>query len=539
MSTATLNETEPLSRRVIGEVSYARLLEQQRVRPHSSVFWHGVRTKRCVVERMRVAHTLHGHEGCVNVVNWSECGQFLISGSDDCALKIWKTHAVGAAPQLLSTLQPGHVRNIFTAHFVPHSNLGRTVSGGLDQLVRLHDVERNVSRTVFAARELVSKIVFVPWQPDCFYTCAYDGLVRFTDLRLPHAPATTTLLSLRDVGCPLQSASQVAFDPVDARQFVLAGGDHRLRVFDVRRVDSARHAFSLSSSVDFESDVQAFSPITPSGVDWGANGLIAATYSGRPALIFDVHRDRVRVLLDAAEIERAAELATMAATSSAGTKRASASADDAAVSLDDAPQRLCMSEGDSPISEVSEDIDSDDEGSDDDDSDDSGRHENSGAGAQQRAAQPTVHVLEPVRARLHGHDNRQTFLKEIAFFNDEFVVTGSDCGHVYFWHIASTDGAPINVVHADDAVVNGVKPHPHLPLIATCGIDSSVKILECGDAVTVDADAISELVDANNRDIRRARETEARFVRFYRSGLAEFIRRHDTDQTDSTGDESS
>ena len=39
--------------------------------------------------------------------------------------------------------------------------------------------------------------------------------------------------------------------------------------------------------------------------------------------------------------------------------------------------------------------------------------------------------LEPVHASLFGHDNRETFLKEIAFFNDDFVVTGSDCGNLF------------------------------------------------------------------------------------------------------------
>lgn len=74
-----------------------------------------------------------------------------------------------------------------------------------------------------------------------------------------------------------------------------------------------------------------------------------------------------------------------------------------------------------------------------------------------------------------GRKNVQTFLKEIATMHDDnFFATGCDSGKIVFWHRDSPD--PIHMVFADQMIVNGVKPHPFTPDIASCGIDSDVKI---------------------------------------------------------------
>eukprot|EP01118_Nematostelium_gracile_P007330 TRINITY_DN2382_c0_g1_i1.p1 TRINITY_DN2382_c0_g1~~TRINITY_DN2382_c0_g1_i1.p1 ORF type:complete len:505 (+),score=119.11 TRINITY_DN2382_c0_g1_i1:48-1562(+) len=82
-----------------------------------------------------------------------------------------------------------------------------------------------------------------------------------------------------------------------------------------------------------------------------------------------------------------------------------------------------------------------------------------------------------------GRRNVQTFLKEISFFaDDSYVTTGSDCGHLFIWEKLS--GKLVQLIKADRSVVNGVAPHPVLPLLATCGIDSTGKIIEAGEEVT-------------------------------------------------------
>lgn len=75
-----------------------------------------------------------------------------------------------------------------------------------------------------------------------------------------------------------------------------------------------------------------------------------------------------------------------------------------------------------------------------------------------------------------GHRNNAT-VKGVNFYGpcSEFIVSGSDCGNVYLWH-RDTEKI-VNFFHADDGgVVNVLEPHPHLPLLATSGLDSDVKL---------------------------------------------------------------
>ena len=47
--------------------------------------------------------------------------------------------------------------------------------------------------------------------------------------------------------------------------------------------------------------------------------------------------------------------------------------------------------------------------------------------------------------------------------------------------------------------MNGVSPHPSLPILATCGIDSSAKIFEPGEKTTFVPRKAEELVHENEQ----------------------------------------
>jgi DDB1- and CUL4-associated factor 6 len=74
-----------------------------------------------------------------------------------------------------------------------------------------------------------------------------------------------------------------------------------------------------------------------------------------------------------------------------------------------------------------------------------------------------------------GHCNVKT-VKDVNFYglNDEYVVSGSDSGHVFIWDRKSTQ--LVNILEGDGEVVNVVTGHPYEPMIAASGIDSTVKI---------------------------------------------------------------
>lgn len=74
-----------------------------------------------------------------------------------------------------------------------------------------------------------------------------------------------------------------------------------------------------------------------------------------------------------------------------------------------------------------------------------------------------------------GHCNIKT-VKDVNFFglNDEYVVSGSDSGHVFMWDRKS--GNLVNILEGDSEVVNVVQGHPYEPTMAVSGIDSTIKI---------------------------------------------------------------
>lgn len=68
----------------------------------------------------------------------------------------------------------------------------------------------------------------------------------------------------------------------------------------------------------------------------------------------------------------------------------------------------------------------------------------------------------------------RTMIKEANFWGNDFVMSGSDCGHVFVWE---RDTAKLcMLLEADQHVVNCLQPHPYLPMLATSGIDYDVKL---------------------------------------------------------------
>lgn len=73
-----------------------------------------------------------------------------------------------------------------------------------------------------------------------------------------------------------------------------------------------------------------------------------------------------------------------------------------------------------------------------------------------------------------GHRNARTMIKEANFWGNDYVMSGSDCGHVFIWNRHS--GELKMLLQADQHVVNCLQPHPTLPILATSGIDYDIKL---------------------------------------------------------------
>ncbi|KAH6620124.1 WD and tetratricopeptide repeat-containing protein [Boeremia exigua] len=74
-----------------------------------------------------------------------------------------------------------------------------------------------------------------------------------------------------------------------------------------------------------------------------------------------------------------------------------------------------------------------------------------------------------------GHCNVKT-VKDVNFFGlqDEYVVSGSDCGNVFVWDRKTAQ--LVNILEGDGEVVNVVQGHPYEPTLAVSGIDHTIKI---------------------------------------------------------------
>jgi len=77
--------------------------------------------------------------------------------------------------------------------------------------------------------------------------------------------------------------------------------------------------------------------------------------------------------------------------------------------------------------------------------------------------------------RYRGAANLRT-IKEVAFLGGDqnLVAAGSDGGRLLLWERRT--GRLLTVARGDYYAVNCIRGHPRLPLLATSGIDSSVKL---------------------------------------------------------------
>ncbi|ELW67243.1 DDB1- and CUL4-associated factor 6 [Tupaia chinensis] len=87
----------------------------------------------------------------------------------------------------------------------------------------------------------------------------------------------------------------------------------------------------------------------------------------------------------------------------------------------------------------------------------------------------TLNIRRPlVKMVYKGHRNSRTMIKEANFWGANFVMSGSDCGHIFIWDRRTAEH--LMLLEADNHVVNCLQPHPFDPILASSGIDYDIKI---------------------------------------------------------------
>ncbi|KAL4657219.1 DDB1- and CUL4-associated factor 8-like isoform X3 [Arapaima gigas] len=127
------------------------------------------------------------------------------------------------------------------------------------------------------------------------------------------------------------------------------------------------------------------------------------------------------------------------------------------------------------------------------------------------------------RRRYKGHRNNAT-VKGVNFYGprSEFVVSGSDCGHIYLWD--KNSARVVQFMEGDKGgVVNCLEPHPHLPVLATSGLDHDVKLWAPTAEAPTGLKGLKELMKKNKRE---RDEDSMRHGDQYDTQLLWFLMRH-------------
>lgn len=140
-------------------------------------------------------------------------------------------------------------------------------------------------------------------------------------------------------------------------------------------------------------------------------------------------------------------------------------------------------------------------------------------------------VAIDMKQRYVGHCNTGTDIKQASFLGQkgEFVASGSDDGRWFIWE--KRTGRLIKMLLGDDAVVNCVQCHPYDSVVATSGIDNTIKIwtptasvpsIVAGGADRPETADILVAMENNQRKLSRNREAILPFEIFERFRMHEF-----------------
>lgn len=199
-------------------------------------------------------------------------------------------------------------------------------------------------------------------------------------------------------------------------------------------------------------------------------------------------------------------------------------------SSSDAEMAAAVSDDDSSEEQDSEDDDDDDD--DDDDMDDSELESSDedeeeaatsfirrGGGFRNSSRREDVELHVPCSSHMNvyrGHCNIKT-VKDVNYFglDDEYVVSGSDSGHLFIWDRKTSN--LVNILEGDAEVVNVVQGefrrrlkmaiiqtltrasgHPYEPTIAASGIDNTIKIYSPDRRAQEDARRGINILDPDN-----------------------------------------
>lgn len=434
----------------------------------------------------------NGHTGCVNALHWADDGAILLSGSDDTTVCVWRTETGETIRHTLrcqGIVDTGHSWNIFSVKMLPVSSNIVTAAG--DGQVRVFDLLRSARTATHGYGStkvsplLISrchtghaKRIAVEDSPSQFLSAGEDGTVRQHDMRAPHQCKIGCPAPLARLPHPLSTLSNSLLAP---HLFVIAGHSPYGYLFDRRhsgRFIKEEWGVPLNTN-DFTTCVRRFGRkfrgwsesegdeyITGARMSSTSSHEVLLSYSSDAVYLYSTMDDAT----DTVELgNREYSDENVPVYTFGETMRPPPLFDellsnhlstlaDLGVDVDD--ETMQTADATALLShylETTSELDSNDEDAQ------SYEHSNS-----------DVPIILP-RRRFAGSCNVET-IKDVNFLgpNDEYVVSGSDDGNWFMWD--KNSGDLLNILEGDGSIVNIIEGHPHLPVVATSGIDSSIKL---------------------------------------------------------------
>ncbi|XP_010777013.1 DDB1- and CUL4-associated factor 6-like [Notothenia coriiceps] len=354
-------------------------------------------------------------------------------------------------PQVKKSIRSGHRANIFSAKFMPHTNDQEIISCSGDGVIYYTNTEKSPEHNrqcQFTCHYGTAyEIMTVPNDPYTFLSCGEDGTVRWFDLR---TKTSCTKEDCKDdilINCR-RAATSISISPLVPYYLAVGCSDSSVRIYDRRMLGTRATGNYMGRGttgmcVRFVPAHLSNKSCRVTSLCYSADGQeVLVSYSSDYIYLFDPKDDQARELKGPSE-ERREELRQPPSEARPPPGRGGLMLTFYPFHYArgrQSPERVSDGRGMSDM-----------------------LSRGSRRPARLRAAE------EPDRQTLSGRE-----IKESCFWGDNFVMSGSDCGHIFIWDRHT--GEHLMLLEADNHVVNCLQPHPYDPILASSGIDYDIKI---------------------------------------------------------------
>jgi len=170
---------------------------------------------------------LLGHFGCVNAVDFSRDGQWLVSGGDDRRVLLWNVNKVTRKGHTAThQMKTEHLSNIFCTIF--DNETKHIFSAGNDEDVVRHDIERAEAVGHYTHVEAVYCVALPNDGSNVFASAGECGAVFLWDVRTPEEEQVCLAMSAG-------SFHGVAFNPYETQLIVTANHFDGVVLYDMRK----------------------------------------------------------------------------------------------------------------------------------------------------------------------------------------------------------------------------------------------------------------------------------------------------------------